>query len=288
MKNEKKPNSYKEVAEIPAKLKEKLPSSFDVVGSILLIKLDIIFDNYKNEIANALLKSHKNIKTICQIYPVSGEFRTRKIEIIGGIESTETIHKEYGLKFYVDVKRTYFSSRLANERKRIMEQVKKDEIIVDMFTGVAPFSVMIAKYASPKIIYAFDKNTDAIKYAKKNITINKVLDKIDLIKGDSVNAPVYLKDKNIVADRIIMNLPFSAKKFFQYSLEMIGNIGFIHYYDIIHEEKIEDRIIELRKNAEKKGYTIEKTKVNKIKSYSPHEFYIGIDITAKSKNADVA
>ena len=60
------------------------------------------------------------------------------------------------------LKETYFSPRLANERKRITSLVKPGETVVDMFAGVAPFSIMIAKYANPKIIYAIDKNKDAI------------------------------------------------------------------------------------------------------------------------------
>ena len=278
-----KPTNYKDLLDIPSDLKSKLPTSFDVVGNILLLKLDNNINRYKGRIAGALLDTHKNIRTICQIYPVSGELRTRNIEIIGGEKSTETIHKEYGLNYYVDVEKTYFSSRLANERKRIKDLVKSNEIVVDMFTGVAPFAIMIAKYANPKIIFAFDKNADAIKYAKKNIAINKVLDKIDLINEDSIKAPGILKKKNITADRVIMNLPFSAFKFFSYALEMLGDKGIIHYYDIIHEEKFDDRIKELEQISNRRSYCFEMVNLNKIKSYSPHEFYIGIDITAKRK-----
>jgi len=278
-----KPTNYKELVDIPDKLKNKLPTSFDVVGNILLLKLDDELCDFKNEIAKALISTHKHIKTVCQIYPVSGELRTRDIEIIGGEKSTETIHKEYGLNYYVDIEKTYFSSRLANERKRIKDFVKTNEVVVDLFTGVAPFAIMIAKYANPKIIFAFDKNADAIRYAQKNVAINKVLDKIELVNLDSVKAPEFLKQKNTRADRIVMNLPFSSLGFFTYSLDMMADEGVIHYYTIIDENEIDTRIVELEKIAEKKNYYFEKIDLNKIKSYSPHEFYMGIDITAKRK-----
>ncbi|PNX49967.1 MAG: hypothetical protein BV456_08325 [Thermoplasmata archaeon M8B2D] len=213
MNNQKKTKSYKDSIKIPQNLKKELPTSFDVIGDVLLIKLKDDMINYKKEIAQALLKNHKNVKTVCLIHPVSGELRIRKIEIIGGEKVTETIHKEYGLKFLVDVKKAYFSTRLANERKKITELVKNNEIVVDMFTGVAPFPIMIAKYAKPKIIYAFDKNKNAIKYAKENIKINNVLDKIELICTDALNIPQYLKERNMKVDRVIMNLPFSILKF---------------------------------------------------------------------------
>ena len=157
-----KPKTYKETItnSISEQLQEILPTSYDITGDILLIKLSKDLQKYKKEIGESLLQSNKNIITVCLIEPVTGEYRTRNLEIIAGEKRTKTIHKEYGLKFHVDVGKTYFSPRLATERKRIANLIKKDEIIVDMFAGVAPFSIMIAKYANPKIIYSVDKNKD--------------------------------------------------------------------------------------------------------------------------------
>ena len=285
MSKREKISDYKDIISIPMEYKEYLPTSFDIIGKIILIKLKSETNKYEKEIAEALLKTHKNIKSVCKISSVTGELRTRNIEIIGGENSTETIHKEYGINYWLDIKKTYFSPRLANERKRIMKLVKENEIIIDMFTGVAPFSITIAKFAKPKIIYAIDKNPDAILYAKKNITKNKLLHKIELIKADSENAVRILKNRNFEekADRIIMNLPFSAYKFFKVALEMIKDNGVIHYYDIINSNNINDRINMLKREAKLKGFLIKDTKVHKIKSYSPREFYIGIDVTAKRK-----
>ena len=142
---------------------EELPTSYDVVGAIILIKLPKALFPYRKEIGKALLETHKNIRTVCLIDPVSGELRTRNVTIIAGENQTLTTHTEYGLSFDVDVETTYFSPRLASERKRVADLVKPGEIVVDMFAGVAPFSIMIARYAKPKIVYAIDKNKEAIK-----------------------------------------------------------------------------------------------------------------------------
>jgi len=233
---------------------------------------------YKKEIGDALLSTNKNAKVVCLVEPVKGELRTRDLEIIAGEKRTKTVHKEYGLNFEVDIKKTYFSPRLASERKRIANLVKPDEVVVDMFTGVAPFSIMIAKYSNPKIVYAFDKNPFAIKFAEINIKKNKVLDKIHLIKSDAKYSYKIIKEK---ADRIIMNLPFSSYKFFNSALNICKNKCIIHYYDILKDNEIEKRINFLKKVANKKGFKLEELVIHKIKSYAPREFYIGIDITAK-------
>ena len=138
-----KTNSYKENLDIPKNLKEYLPTSYDVIGNIALIKLPEELLSYKDKIAEAFLKSYKHIRTVCLVKPVSGELRTRDIEVVGGEKNLVTIHKEYGAVFKLDVSKVYFSPRLANERKRIADNVKKNEVIVDMFTGVAPFPIII-------------------------------------------------------------------------------------------------------------------------------------------------
>jgi len=277
---EKKPHSYKEIVNVPDKLKYKLPTSYDIIGDIILIKLVDELQKYKKEIGKSLLSSHKNIKTVCLIEPVSGEFRKRKIEIIAGEKNTITIHREYGLNFNVDVEKTYFSPRLANERLRIAKQVKKGETIVDMFTGVAPFSIMIAKKSNPKLIYAIDKNKHAIELAKKNVATNNLLDKIELIVGDSKKTKSIIGEKTVV-DRIIMNNPTMSFDFFKHALEIVTQKTIIHHYEILPENKVDERIKFLKDIAERKKIEVEKIETNKLKSYSPSDFYICFDITAK-------
>jgi len=277
------PKSYKEILSLSEEKANLLPSSYDVIGNIVLIKLPDELLRNKKDIANAILKIHENIETVCLCKPVSGEFRTRDIEIIGGRKSTVTTHKEYGLHFLLDVNKTYFSPRLANERRRISSLVGSGEVIVDMFTGVAPFSIMIAKYADPKIVISIDKNKDAVFYAKENIKINKMLDKVEVFFDDAKNAAKILNTKNIQADRVIMNLPFSSHLFFPFVFNLFSERCFIHYYDILKEDEFEKKIAFLKCIAKKKDFVLSDVIINRIKTYAPREFYIGIDITAKKK-----
>lgn len=276
-------NNYKEALNniVDKKLLKQLPSSYDIIGNILLIKLPANLHKYKVEVGKSLLHSNPNIKTVCLIDSLKGEFRTRNIEFIAGEKCTKTVHKEYDLKFYLDIEKTYFSPRLATERKRITDLVKPGEIIVDMFTGVSPFSIMIAKYSEPKLIIAIDKNKDAIEFAQQNITINKVLDKIEVINVDAKEIPNILKHHNIKADRIIMNLPFSAHIFFSEALRLINKKSIIHFYDITKEEKIDTILKDLEKRAKENKVVLTNMDVKKIKTYAPREFYICVDITAK-------
>lgn len=279
-----KPHSYKDLLKFPKKVMEELPTSYDVVGEIILIKLSKALFPYRKEIGKALLETHKNVKTVCQIDSVQGELRTRNVTIIAGEKQTLTTHTEYGISFDVNVETTYFSPRLASERRRVANLVKPGEIVVDLFAGVAPFSIMIARYAKPKVVYAIDKNTEAIRLAKKNAKQNHVLDTVEIIQADAKDAVKLIPKKT---NRIIMNLPFSAYRFFPLALSIAEKTCILHYYDIIKEEDIGTRIEGLKKIAKEHSYSLSDILIRKIKTYAPREFYIGIDITA-TKHADVA
>jgi tRNA (guanine37-N1)-methyltransferase len=288
LKKEQRPSSYKELLDLPEDLYNELPTSYDIIGTIILIKLPQSLYHYKEKIGDALLKTHRQVATVCLSAPVSGELRTREVSIIAGKKQTRTVHREFGLKISVDVQTCYFSPRLATERKRVAELVGDGETVVDMFTGVAPFSVMIARYAHPKRIYAVDKNKDAMLLANENIRCNNVVDTIEAICMDAEELPSFLGKKNVKADRIIMNLPFSAWSFFPVALQIASDPCIVHYYDILPEETIEDRLTALCDMAKYNRMRARYSSVRKIKSYAPREFYIGVDITVEKKDADVA
>ena len=52
---------------------------------------------------------------------------------------------------------------------------------------------------------------------------------------------------------------------------------------------IQQKISELKEIGKNNNFKIKNLNIRKIKTYSPHEFYIGVDITAeKIYDADVA
>jgi len=282
-KTEKRIDSYQQLLSLPYELQCSLPTSFDIIGDIILIKLPKELQSFSKEIGNALLETHSHVKTVCSMNPVSGEFRNRSVQVIGGEHKTVTMHKEYGNWFKIDVEKTYFSPRLANERKRVSSLIRKKSCVLDMFCGVAPFSILIAKYAQPAHIIAVDINPIAIELAEFNIRKNNVKDKISLFNRDARDAQQLCNDLSMRPNHIIMNLPFSAFEFFPIAIQLISHGGVIHYYDILNESLFEQRKNDLIEKANNFRADLIHLDFHKIKTYAPHEFYIGIDITV-SKN----
>jgi tRNA (guanine37-N1)-methyltransferase len=280
----KRPKSYKEIVKLPEELKPLLPTSFDQVGDIALIKIPAKLLPYKEALGKAMINVYKSIRVVCWDKGVKSEYRVRDLEVIAGESRTQTIHKEYGIEVALDLKQVFFSPRLAQEHYLIAKNVKKGGLVVDMFAGCGPFSLMIAKYAKPKQIYAIDLNPEAIKWLKLNAERNKVKELIQPICKDTHEVIKEMARKNQFAQHIIMNLPFTASKYFEDALKISTHGTLIHYYEIVEQEKIGERIDWLKQVALEKRKTFEVRGVRKIKSYSPNRVNIAFDLRIKDKH----
>ncbi|MBC7080884.1 MAG: class I SAM-dependent methyltransferase family protein [Thermoplasmatales archaeon] len=244
--------------------------SIDIIGEIAILRGRE--ENLK-EIANAILLSNKHIKSVFYDRGVYDEYRVRNVEFIAGENKTETIHNEYGIKIKLDISRVYFSPRLAGERMRVAKMVGENEIVIDMFAGVAPFSLLIAKFSKAKKIFAIDKNVDAIKYARENILLNKIKN-IEVIEGDAKDVLPCLPS----AEHVIMNLPHKSFDFLPFAIEK-GKI--IHYYEIIERKKIDKRVEEIKEKIRSEGYEAEIENIRVIGNYSPSKYKVGMELFIK-------
>lgn len=249
---------------------DEIKGSFDIIGKIVILEIPEDLEEYKYLIGDAALKFTKRKAIYRKKSEIRGIIRIRELEHIAGEDVSETIHQEFGCKLMLDVKKVYFSPRLATERKRVADSVKDGEIIVDMFAGIAPFPILIARNHNVKI-YSIDINPDAYYYAKRNISLNHVENKVIPVLGD---AREFLKDKNIEADRIIMNLPGSACKFIDLAMDTVKEGGVIHYYEFSHD--FQKPIQRLKEAAYPRK--IEVIAKRKVRSKSPGVWHIGIDV----------
>lgn len=252
------------IKEVDVPKKELLPRRYNMLGKILLVKLKPELYKNRKKIGEAILKIIPYVHTVCLDKGVSGKTRKPSIEIIAGCEDTETLHKEFGCKFFLDVSKNMWSKGNKAERKRMIDAVKK-EVVIDMFAGIGYWSVLIAKNA--KKVYSIDINPKAIKYLEKNIWINKVENKVEILKGDCRDYSDFLEN---TGDRIIMGY-FDTKKFLPYAVKMAKKGAVIHYHDVCSPDKLE----ELKDHVSKFGKIVD---VRKIKSYAPKVSHFVIDL----------
>lgn len=244
--------------------------AYEVIGDIAII--DQYESNAQNT-AGALIRQ-KKIKTVLQAASaVAGEYRTRELTFLAGEKRTETLYRENGCRYLLDVSRVYFTPRLATERVRIANQIKDGDKVVDMFAGVGPFSILIAKKFPASHVIAIDKNPVAIKYLKENVRLNKVKN-VEIREGDAREEITGILD----ADHVIMNLPHSGLEFLEPAFGAIKKGGIIHFYAITHEDDLFDGTWrKIEESARRFNYKVIAIDRRVVRPYAPYQYNICID-----------
>ncbi|TQD28377.1 class I SAM-dependent methyltransferase family protein [Methanolobus vulcani] len=222
---------------IPEKELEKLPKHFDIIGDIAVVSIPEELTNYKNEIASAIMGRMQNIKNVLnKVSKLEGNKRVADFEIIAG-NSTETIHKEFGFSYKIDLRQSFFNGRLSYERKRVASLVKAGEKVLVPFSGVGPFAIPAAAAAASLV--AVEMNSAACKSFTKNCKLNKLEDKIHIINADANSIPNLLKTE---FDRAIIPTPYGMDHFLETISPLVKEGGFIHFYTFKPKEVIPELI----------------------------------------------
>ncbi len=269
------PDSYRDLlTHLPPDLREVLPTSFDIVGRVLIVKLPEALDAVREEVAEALLAANP-VDTVAVDRGVRGELRVRDLEVVAGDPETTTLHREHGVRLRVDPARVYFSPRLATERKRVTDQVTPGEVVVDLFAGVGPFAVMMARLAEPARVVAVDLNPEAVELLAENIALNDVGDVVEAVEGDAAEVA---RELGRVADRVIMNLPHGAEAYWEDALALARPGATVHLHVIAEPEEVDDLVEDLVERAEAVGHRVEVARRRVVRAYSQWEEHVALDL----------
>lgn len=236
------------------------------IGDILILdnKFSINSENHLEELS----KKH-NVKTIMKIDHIQGTKREPVCEILWGSE-TETINKENGCLFKLDLAKVMWSKGNNNERLRIAKLVEDGETVIDMFAGIGYFSIPIGVHSKPSNVYSIEINPNSYYYLCENIKLNK-LNNITPILGDCMDVtPKYR------ADRIVMGYVKTTHHYLKVAIDSLNRGGIIHYHETVPEKLMMERPVE-RIKAQAGNRDVEILKINKIKKYAPGVEHVVVD-----------
>ena len=243
--------------------------SFDTLGNVAIVNFpEKTKQKEKKLFAQKILKEHNNIKTVLEKKEkIKGRFRKLSTSFIAGENSKEVLYKENNCVFRFNVDKTYFSPRLSNERTELASKIKKGSLVLVMFAGVAPFSIVIAKNSKAKKVFSNEINREANKYAELNISLNKLKDKVELVSGDIKKVAKKIDKK---FDVIVMPRPQLKDTFLNeaFSLSKKGTV--VYYYDfckIDEIDKIKEKVLEEAKKSRKKIKILDFKKAGEIAPY---------------------
>ena len=216
---------------LSTEIRKLAPRAFDIFGDIAIIKLPSEISEFSGLIAKALIASNSNISKVALDLGVEGQYRIRKLELIGGEPGFVSVHRENGMVFKLDISKVYFSPRLATERARVSNLVVSGEKILDAFAGAAPFSVTLARRGGR--VTAVDANPDSEKWAHKNFIRNRI--------PKSDYDFICSKIENVIADlgnfdRIIMNNPTNSLFYVDKLGPLVRLGGCIHLYCMVPKD----------------------------------------------------
>jgi len=245
--------SYVKSVTLKECLKERLgegnwPRSYNMVGDIAIISLKDENLEYSKEIAECIMRSQRAKAVWGKLY-TEGVERVAKLVHLGGERVTETVYKEHGLRFKLDITKVYINPSLAEEHARIASMVKDGWRVLDAFSGLGFFSFHIARRARATC-YANDINPYAVKYMIENLELNKrtLKGKVIPILGDFDDVSKAFKDKFF--DLVIMNLPHRAHEFVEEGARLSRNL--LVLYSVGEEGEVKDKfkdyhLIEMRR-----------------------------------------
>jgi len=251
---------------------KELKTSFDQIGDIAIIEVSDELASHEKEIAEALMKVNKNITTVCKkLGEREGELRLRDVKIIAG-KTSETIHKEHGLRFKLDVKKDYFSPRESTERQRVLGIAKHNETIIVLFSGVGPFSITLAKKV--KHVYEIELNKHACDMSIENQKLNKVSN-ITTICGEVKKESKQFYGK---CDRVLMPLPKDAHNYLSDAINCLKQSGVIHMYNVSQESELfTEAVKNVKEVCKKLGVKCKILNKKKVLPYGPRSWKICID-----------
>ncbi|MHA2055601.1 MAG: class I SAM-dependent methyltransferase, partial [Candidatus Hodarchaeales archaeon] len=280
------PNNVREKP-ITVKLKEEYPSmnweeistKFDQIGTIGLLRINKqeLNTSIRKRVGEIIIETSPKIKTVInKIDSIEGNLRTYSFEHLAGKLNYCTWHREYGVLIKTDLKNTFFNPRLAEEHKRISENIVDNENILDLFTGVGPFALHCA-YKKPCTVYAVDINAVAIQCLESSMKKNKLIGEINPIVGDSGR----IFQKKGIFDRVIINLPEESINYLEYATKLINNVdgGKINLFQFIKKvDSPKDYIHTLISEKLKNISEYEFLRIQSGREVSPSRIQMNIDL----------
>ena len=209
---------------LPSHLHGLLPTSHEVVGDVLLVKLEEALLEHGRTIAEAMLQQLPHVRLVCQDRGVHGPYRVRDLAPLAvreGDASTVTEVKEHGLRYILDPARVYFSARLSGERARsasVLEDhathLGRPLVVYDPYAGVGPNLGLPLHRGLIRTVVAGDLNPAAASFLEANLerlapssaSLRPTV-RIEVGDGRAWRAKAELLGR---ADALFLNLPHEA------------------------------------------------------------------------------
>lgn len=268
-----------------------LPDRWEMIGDALVMKLDRGIYEHRLNVCDAYRKVLSARYVLLECGGIMGELREPDVEAVippdDGI--FEVRHVENGICYHLDPTRVMFSSGNNHERMRAAELLKRfplsrddvvgrtPEIVYDMFAGIGYFTLPLAG-SNPGIrVLSCEKNPVSYRFLQRNISENKVEDRVVPVLGDCRTA---LPEG--IANRILMGYVGGTIDYLNRAASYLSpSGGWIHLHDTVPiEVGIEGLFERVRSIIEgsRPGSRVSLEDGRRVKSYAPRIDHVALDV----------
>jgi len=251
---------------------ELLPAGWERVGHVVILTLRQELMPRAGEVGKALL-SLPGVRTVAvRTAGITGRQRRPELEVVAGEPRTETLHREHGCVFKLDVAKVMFSLANLHERARVAGLVREGEVVADLFAGVGQFTIPIARLARPSRVYAVELNPIAFAYLEENVRLNRVGRIAVPLLGDCERvAP------RGIADRVLLGILHVTHRYLPLALDVLKpSGGMLHYHESVPSKLRFERPVERILDAAA-GRKVEIVGKRVVKRYAPGVDHVVID-----------
>ncbi|XP_043838173.1 tRNA (guanine(37)-N1)-methyltransferase isoform X2 [Dromiciops gliroides] len=203
---------------------QDVTSGFSRIGHIAHLNLRDHQLPFKQLIGQVIIDKNQGITSVVnKINTIDNIYRNFQMEVLSGEENMITKVRENNYTYEFDFSKVYWNPRLSTEHNRITELLKSGDVLFDVFAGVGPFAIPVAK--KDCTVFANDLNPESHKWLLHNCKLNKVDQKVKIFNLDGkefLQGPVREELMKLVEQpskerqpsvHIVMNLPAMAIEF---------------------------------------------------------------------------
>jgi tRNA wybutosine-synthesizing protein 2 len=257
--------------DIPAEAKAMLPEKWEMLGDVLVLKLDNGLDRWTSEVAAAYARELGARTVLREVAPISGQFREPRVVKLWG-DGTETVHLENGIHYKMDASKLMFASGNIDERQRMATISKPGETVVDMFAGIGYFTLPLAKYSRPARVVAHEINPLSHSYLMENVALNG-LDNVEPRLGDCADA------EEGIADRVLMGYVGTTHLYLRKAIRILRGPGIIHYHETCPNALLAERPRQRVADAAEAERVKARVQLQReVKSYAPGVTHVVLDV----------
>ncbi|MDX1611984.1 MAG: methyltransferase, partial [Candidatus Thermoplasmatota archaeon] len=258
--------------EVPPSLIRQLPSGWQVLGDVGLLRLPEALLDHGATIGKAYGDA-LGLRSVLHIHGAEGELREPDTVHLWGERDTCTVHREHGLVYHLDPAQVLFSQGNHHERHRLAATLQPGERVVDLFAGVGYFALPFAR-AGAEVI-ACEKNPASVAFLQENVAANELQGRVEVRAGDCrETAPEGW------AHRVHMGYFPGTQAFLSTAVAAIApEGGILHYHDTAGgEDPVKETwhaVLEHPALAEGDAKLLEG---RTVKSYAPGVVHVVLDV----------